>query len=45
MRSEVRVSIVVDVPAPQVLEELVEVAKYIQYGQLMELHLNVASKF
>ena len=36
LRSEVRVSIVVDVPAPQVLEEPVEVAKLIQHGQLMD---------
>ena len=41
MRSEVRVSVVVGVPAPQVPEELVEVAKFTQYGP----PLNVVGKF
>ena len=35
-RSDVGVSISVDVPAPQVLEEPVEVAKFTQHGQLMD---------
>ena len=37
MRYKGGISIVCDVHVPPVLEELVEAAKFIQYGQLMDL--------
>ena len=35
-RNKIGVSIVLDVPSPQVLEEPVEVAKFIQHGHLVD---------